>query len=196
MADRSGGRGESGSGAGMGWSGVGHITYGGDWPEGGKIASWMRIGLIWLYFDMGYADLISVTTTMGMRRASSQRYILKTPHPPASPSAPISPLPPGDAASREALSSAASSRPKPITSLVSDGAMIPSSYAGDKISFTASPPSIGHLDAPISVQSSKEPNSVPRSSLATPSIDLPHLSPLESVFPKPSASPRRADRDP
>ena len=57
-------------------------------------------------------------------------YILNTPQSPESPSAPISPRPPlpPELRSLDARSSAASSSPRPRTSLVSDGSMIPSSY--------------------------------------------------------------------
>jgi hypothetical protein len=91
-------------------------------------------------------------------------YILNTPQSPESPSAPISPRPalPPVLDSLDALSSAAISSPRPRTSRVSDGSMIPSSC------------SLAHVtegtkaDVPISLQS----NMLPRSELLSLSVSL------------------------
>ena len=112
-------------------------------------------------------------------------HIRNTPQSPPSPSAPISPRPPGPLADRDARSSAARSSPRPSTSRVSEGAMIPSSC-------TQSASAGVHV--PISWPSSTRPCSAPQSRSGDPSTGLHRL--LDSVCPIPSASPRTADRGP
>ena len=83
-----------------------------------------------------------------LNKSNLQPYILNTPQSPESPSAPISPRPPlpPELESLDARSSAASSSPRPSTSRVSDGSIIPSSYSSAPTDFEVK------WDIPISWQ--------------------------------------------